>query len=381
MQRKIKVLSVFGTRPEAIKMSPIVAALAKDPAFDANVCVTGQHRQMLDQVLDLFAISPDFDLNIMKSGQSLADITAQILLELPAVLTAFSPDIVLVHGDTTTTFAATLACFYQKIPVAHIEAGLRTYDLHSPFPEEANRHLTSVLAAYHFAPTENAKQNLLAENIPAERIFVVGNSVIDALLNALQKIRRNPPLAEQLACRYSFLDDHKKLILVTGHRRENVGKGFERICLALAEIARQQPEVQIVFPVHLNPQVGEPVNRLLSGIENLFLLEPQDYLPFIYLMDRAYLVLTDSGGIQEEASALGTPVLVMRETSERTEAIATGSVKLVGTQTANIVQAVNQLLHNKTSYRQMIQAHSPYGDGKTSESVVRILKNVGNHLV
>ncbi|QIM63810.1 UDP-N-acetylglucosamine 2-epimerase [Pasteurellaceae bacterium Orientalotternb1] len=379
MQRKIKVLSVFGTRPEAIKMSPIVAALAQDPAFDAKVCVTGQHRQMLDQVLDLFAITPDFDLNIMKSGQSLAEITAQILLELPAVLTAFSPDIVLVHGDTTTTFATTLACFYQKIPVAHIEAGLRTHELYSPFPEEANRRLTSVLATYHFAPTETAKQNLLAENLSAERIFVVGNSVIDALLNALQKIRRNPPLAEQLARRYPFLDDGKKLILVTGHRRENFGKGFERICLALLEIARQQPDVQIVFPVHLNPQVAEPVHRLLRGVDNLFLLEPQNYLPFIYLMDKAYLVLTDSGGIQEEASALGTPVLVMRETTERTEAIAAGSVQLVGTQTANIVQAVNQLLHNKTMYHQMTQAHSPYGNGKTSESVVGILKNLENH--
>lgn len=375
MTKQIKVLSVFGTRPEAIKMAPLVVQLAQDPAFNAKVCVTGQHRQMLDQVLNLFDIQPDFDLNIMKSGQDLSELTAQILHGLSPILREFAPDIVLVHGDTTTTFAATLASFHQKIPVAHIEAGLRTGNLHAPFPEEANRHLTSLLATYHFAPTETAKQNLLAENVPAERIFVTGNTVIDSLLKALQKLRGNRPLVQQLASRYPFLDERKKLILVTGHRRENFGGGFERICLALAQIARQQPNVQIVFPVHLNPQVAEPVNRLLSGIDNLFLLEPQDYLPFIYLMDRAYLVLTDSGGIQEEAPALGTPVLVMRELTERPEGVAAGTVKLVGSQTADIVSAVTELLTNRKTYRAMSQAQNPYGDGNASQRVVEMLKN------
>lgn len=376
MSRKIKLLTVFGTRPEAIKMSPLVAMLCADSAFETKVCVTAQHRQLLDQVLEMFDIQPDFDLNIMKSGQDLNDITAEILLNLKPVLADFSPDIVLVHGDTTTAFAVTLACYYQKIPVAHIEAGLRTGNLFAPFPEEANRHLTSVLARYHFAPTWQAKQNLLAENIPEERIWVTGNTVIDTLLNGVKKIRENPPLAQQLAQSYPFLDEQKKLVLVTGHRRENFGGGFERICLALAELARQHSEIQIVFPVHLNPNVAEPVHRLLKGIDNLFLLEPQAYLPFIYLMDRAYLVLTDSGGIQEEAPSLGIPVLVMREITERPEAVEAGGVKLVGTQTDEIVRAVNELLNNHHLYHKMSQARNPYGDGRACERIVAQLKQL-----
>nr|WP_269467707.1 UDP-N-acetylglucosamine 2-epimerase (non-hydrolyzing) [Vespertiliibacter pulmonis] len=374
----MKILAVFGTRPEAIKMSPLVVMLDNDPAFEMKVCVTAQHRQMLDQVLELFSIQPDFDLNIMKSTQGLNEITAQILLDLPTVLSDFSPDLVLVHGDTTTTFAVTLACYYQKIPVAHIEAGLRTGELFAPFPEEGNRHLTSVLARYHFAPTEQAKQNLLAENIPTENIWVTGNTVIDALLDGLKKMRNNQSLTTQFTQHYTFLDEQKKLILVTGHRRENFGGGFERICLALAEIAYQHPEVQIVFPVHLNPNVIEPVHRILQGIDNLFLIEPQPYLAFIYLMDRAYLILTDSGGIQEEASSLGTPVLVMRDITERPEAIDVGAVKLVGTQTNAIVAEVNQLLMNSDAYQAMSHAQNPYGDGKACKRIMAHLKQIFN---
>lgn len=375
--KKINLLVAFGTRPEAIKMSPLILQLQQHSAFNVKVCVTGQHRQMLDQVLELFEIVPDFDLNVMKTGQALSELTAEILLKMPAVFADFRPDFVLVHGDTTSSFATALASFYQKIPVVHIEAGLRTGNLSAPFPEEANRHLTSVLATYHFAPTDTAKQNLLAENVPAERIWVTGNTVIDALVTTLQKIRKNLPVVTQLANRFPFLDNDKKLILVTGHRRENVGDGFERICHALAELAHQHPNVQIVFPMHLNPKVAEPVHQRLHGIDNLFLIEPQAYLPFIYLLDRAYLVLTDSGGIQEEAPALGTPVLVMRDITERPEAVAAGTVKLVGTQTADIISAVNELLTNRKSYRKMSQAHNPYGDGKACERIVETLYQLG----
>lgn len=376
MQVKPKILAIFGTRPEAIKMSPLVKLLQKQSVFETKVCVTGQHREMLDQVLTLFDVVPDFDLNLMKTGQNLSELTSDILLKLKPILTEFAPDLVLVHGDTTTTFAGSLASFYQQIPVAHIEAGLRTGNLKAPFPEEANRHLTSVIAKYHFAPTAQAKQNLLAEQVAEENIWVTGNTVIDALIKALRKIRRNAPLADELASCFPFLDEQKKLILVTGHRRENFGEGFERICLALADIARQHPQVQIVYPVHLNPNVAEPVHRLLSGIENLFLLEPQDYLPFIYLIDRAYLVLTDSGGIQEEAPSLGTPVLVMREFTERPEALEAGTVKLVGTDREKIVESVSQLLNNPQLHHQMSQAHNPYGDGKACERIVAQLKKI-----
>lgn len=373
--KQIRVLTVFGTRPEAIKMAPLAKLLAEDSAFDARVCVTGQHRQMLDQVLALFEIEPEFDLNIMKAGQDLSDITVRILQALKAVFAEFRPDIVLVHGDTTTTFATALACYYHQIPVGHVEAGLRTGNLYSPWPEEGNRCLTGALAEYHFAPTQSAQQNLLQENKPESRIFITGNTVIDALLEVLQKIQQNRPLATELAQRYPFLAEDKKMILVTGHRRESFGGGFERICQALAEIAQQHPEVQIVYPVHLNPNVQEPVQRLLSGIENIYLIEPQDYLPFVYLMHRSYLILTDSGGIQEEAPSLAKPVLVMRETTERPEAVAAGTVKLVGTDVAQIIAETNKLLTSPQDYQKMAQAHNPYGDGKACQRIVDVIKN------
>lgn len=374
MVKQINVLTVFGTRPEAIKMAPLAKMLADDPAFNAKVCVTGQHREMLDQVLELFEIQPDFDLNVMKSGQDLTDITVRILQALQAVFTDYRPDIVLVHGDTTTTFATALACYYQQILVGHVEAGLRTGNLYSPFPEEGNRLLTSVLANYHFAPTQEAKINLLQERKLEQSIWVTGNTVIDALLSILQKIGHNEPLASQLAARYPFLDQHKKMLLVTGHRRESFGQGFECICQALVEIANQHPEVQIVYPVHLNPHVHEPVSRLLAGIQNIFLIEPQDYLPFVYLMDRAYLILTDSGGIQEEAPALGKPVLVMRETTERPEAIKAGTVRLVGTDTRKIIAEVERLLQDENAYQAMAQAYNPYGDGQACQHIVSAIK-------
>ncbi|MGY4675585.1 non-hydrolyzing UDP-N-acetylglucosamine 2-epimerase [Ursidibacter arcticus] len=373
---KRHILVVIGTRPEAIKMAPLVKLLQQDGAFFTQVCVTGQHRQMLDSVLRLFDIVPDFDLDIMKSGQDLTDTTVEILTALKAIFSQVKPDLVLVHGDTTTTFATSLACYYQQIPVGHIEAGLRTNNLFSPYPEEGNRALTSVLAQYHFAPTETAKQNLCREGKNIEHIWVTGNTVIDALFLALQKIHQNPPLVQQLAQQYCFLDEQKKLILVTGHRRESFGQGFEQICNALAEIARQHSDVQIVYPVHLNPNVNEPVKQRLADIPNLFLLEPQDYLSFIYLMEKAYLVLTDSGGIQEEAPALNKPVLVMREMTERPEAIEAGTAKLVGTNSAQIIEAVHQLLTNKDAYNAMSQADNPYGDGKACERIVQILKEL-----
>nr|WP_269467565.1 UDP-N-acetylglucosamine 2-epimerase (non-hydrolyzing) [Otariodibacter oris] len=372
----MRVLIVFGTRPEAIKMAPVAKLLRQYDGFETKICVTGQHRQMLDQVLSLFELSPDFDLDIMKKGQDLSDITAQILCDLKIVLTEFNPDLVLVHGDTTTTFATTLACYYQQIPVGHIEAGLRTGDLYSPYPEEANRRLTSVLAKYHFAPTESAKQNLLAEGRVEDNIWVTGNTVIDALFSVLQKIQDNEPLAQKLAGHYSFLDENKRIILVTGHRRESFGQGFEQICLALAKIAKDHPDVQIVYPVHLNPNVLEPVKRLLSNIDNVFLIEPQGYLAFTYLMNKAYLILTDSGGIQEEAPSLGKPVLVMRETTERPEAIEIGTVKLVGTDTDEIIRAVNLLLDNGEVYQSMSQANNPYGDGQAAQRIVEIIRGL-----
>lgn len=355
-------------------MAPLARMLAADSAFEAKVCVTGQHRQMLDQVLALFELQPEFDLNIMQTGQDLSDITLRILQEMKSVFAQFRPDVVLVHGDTTTTFAASLACYYQQIPVGHVEAGLRTGNLYSPWPEEGNRCLTGALAAYHFAPTDSAQQNLLRENKDPNRIWVTGNTVIDALHGVLQKIAQNAPLAAELRARYPFLDETKKMILVTGHRRESFGGGFERICQALATIAQRHADVQIVYPVHLNPNVREPVNRLLAGIDNVHLIEPQDYLPFVYLMHRAYLILTDSGGIQEEAPSLGKPVLVMRETTERPEAVAAGTVKLVGTDCDKIIGEVEQLLRDDNAYRTMATAHNPYGDGKACERIVSVLK-------
>ncbi|AJJ18271.1 MULTISPECIES: non-hydrolyzing UDP-N-acetylglucosamine 2-epimerase [Yersinia] len=371
----MKVLTVFGTRPEAIKMAPLVHALAKDEAFESRVCVTAQHREMLDQVLRLFEIQPDYDLNIMKPGQGLTEITCRILEGLKPVLAEFKPDVILVHGDTTTTLSTSLAAFYHRIPVGHVEAGLRTGNLYSPWPEEANRQLTGHLAMYHFAPTENSRQNLLREMVPENRIFVTGNTVIDALFWVRDRVMNNPELRSSLAQRYPFLDTSKKMILVTGHRRESFGGGFERICSALAEIALKHPEVQVVYPVHLNPNVSEPVNRILKGIDNIILIDPQDYLPFVYLMNHAYLILTDSGGIQEEAPSLGKPVLVMRDTTERPEAVDSGTVLLVGTNINKIVDAVTRLLTDEAAYHQMTRAHNPYGDGHACQRILEALKN------
>jgi len=371
----VRVLTVFGTRPEAIKMAPLVHALAQDPAFDTRVCVTAQHREMLDQVLHLFSIVPDYDLNIMKPGQGLTEITCRILEGLKPILTEFRPDVVLVHGDTTTTIATSLAAFYQRIPVGHVEAGLRTGDLYSPWPEEANRTLTGHLAMYHFAPTELSRQNLLRENIPEARIFVTGNTVIDALIAVRDRVMADESLRLRLETQYPFLDGDKKMILVTGHRRESFGEGFEQICRALADIAAQNRDVQIVYPVHLNPNVTEPVNRILGHVENVVLIEPQEYLPFVWLMNHAWLILTDSGGIQEEAPSLGKPVLVMRETTERPEAVEAGTVRLVGTDTQRIVAEVTRLLNDEAAYQAMSHAHNPYGDGQACERILHALKN------
>ena len=371
----VKVLTIFGTRPEAIKMAPLVHALAQDEAFESKVCVTAQHREMLDQVLQLFAIKPDYDLNIMQHGQGLTEITSRILLGLQPVLDEFKPDVVLVHGDTTTALSASLAAFYQQIPIGHVEAGLRTGDLLSPWPEEGNRRLTGHLAKWHFAPTDISRGNLLREGVDEKRITVTGNTVIDALLWVRNLLKQSPDLTADLARRYAFINPAKKLILVTGHRRESFGGGFERICGALADIATQHDDVQILYPVHLNPQVREPVNRILQGIDNVILIEPQDYLPFVYLMDKAYLILTDSGGIQEEAPSLGKPVLVMRDTTERPEAVAAGTVKLVGTDTAAIVDEVTRLLNDAEAYHTMTRAHNPYGDGQACQRILSALKN------
>ncbi|APJ16135.1 TPA: UDP-N-acetylglucosamine 2-epimerase (non-hydrolyzing) [Aeromonas hydrophila] len=369
MKRK-KVLTVFGTRPEAIKMAPLVHALTIDPRFEAKCCVTAQHREMLDQVLELFDITPDYDLNLMKAGQTLNEITARILLELKPVLQEFKPDVVLVHGDTATTFAASLAAYYEQIAVGHVEAGLRTGNIYSPWPEEANRKLTGTLSKYHFAPTETSRENLLQERCAVEDIFVTGNTVIDALLLIKGKIEQDFDLKSALAAQFPYLDENKKLILVTGHRRESFGDGFERICEALVQTAKQHPDVQILYPVHLNPNVREPVNRFLGGVENVLLIEPQQYLPFIYLMDRAYIILTDSGGIQEEAPSLGKPVLVMRDTTERPEAIAAGTVKLVGTDVEKIVSNINILLNDIDAYQLMSIANNPYGDGNACQRIL-----------
>lgn len=376
-----KILCVFGTRPEAIKMVPIILRAQQGNDFDLKVCVTGQHRSMLDQTMNLFNIKSDYDLNVMQPNQSLTDITVRILQALPEVYADFKPDRVLVQGDTTTTFAAALAAFYQKIPVAHVEAGLRTGRIDLPWPEEANRKLASVITDLHFAPTEGAKNNLLREAIPAERIFVTGNTVIDTLLLGINKIKNSDVLKNQFGTQFSFLDPRKKLILVTGHRRENFGEGFLHICQALSQLARQNEEqIEIIYPVHLNPQVQQPVHEILSRINNIHLIAPLDYIPFIYLLDRSYLVLTDSGGVQEEAPTLGKPVLVMRSTTERPEAVEAGTAKLVGTVTETIVAATEQLIHDKTAYQAMHHAFNPYGDGCAALKILDRLKD-GNRLL
>lgn len=364
-----KVLCVFGTRPEAIKMAPLVKALESDPRFDARVCVTAQHREMLDQVLELFEIKPDFDLDLMKHKQTLNDVTSKILLQMKPVLTEFKPDVVLVHGDTATTFATSLAAYYEQIAVGHVEAGLRTGNIYSPWPEEANRKLTGAITTYHFAPTKESAQNLLNENHDEKTITITGNTVIDALLLVRDKLKNDTDIMQSMKAKFNYLDENKKLILVTGHRRENFGQGFENICQALANTAKKYPNVEILYPVHLNPSVQEPVNRLLSNIDNIKLIDPQQYLEFVYLMDRSNIILTDSGGIQEEAPSLGKPVLVMRDTTERPEAVEAGTVKLVGTNVDKICSELDALLTSEEAYKAMSFAHNPYGDGNACQRI------------
>jgi UDP-N-acetylglucosamine 2-epimerase (non-hydrolysing) len=383
-----KVLFIFGTRPEAIKMAPVIKELQKHPGhFAVSVCVTAQHRQMLDQVLELFEIVPDFDLDIMKPGQSLTDVTCNVLKGLAPVLEKSKPDLVLVHGDTTTTMAASLAAYYQKIAVGHVEAGLRTGNIYSPWPEEMNRRLTGAITRFHFAPTEQSRQNLLAEGVADETITVTGNTVIDALLMVRSKMvvgNIGAMIGQNLVLKYQGLasilasNNGKRLILVTGHRRENFGEGFENICYALKEIAATHSDVEVIYPVHLNPNVQEPVKRILSDAPGVHLIEPLDYLPFVWLMNRAYLIITDSGGVQEEAPSLGKPVMVMRDTTERPEAVTAGTVILVGTDRQKIVAVAYQLLTDKVAYEAMTRAHNPYGDGIAAERIAGLLYATAN---
>lgn len=382
-----KVLIVFGTRPEAIKMASVVKEFKKHPdIFNTKVCVTAQHREMLDQALDIFNIVPDYDLNLMENGQDLYDITSRVLLGMRSVLRKCKPDLVLVHGDTTTSAAAALAAFYKQIPVGHVEAGLRTNNIYSPWPEEMNRQITGRIATYHFAPTETSKQNLLKENIKPEKIIVTGNTVIDALLEVIKKIKSdeilrnniidkieeyNYPIKERLLSE----SIKREMILVTGHRRENFGEGFVNICNALKHIAKNFQNVDIVYPVHLNPNVQKTVYKLLGNIENIFLINPVDYLPFVFLMNKSKFIITDSGGIQEEAPSLGKPVLVMRNTSERPEAITAGTVKLVGTIFENIINEASVLLSDNSEYLKMLKAHNPYGDGLAGKRIIDALIN------
>lgn len=371
-----KILVVFGTRPEAIKMAPVVLGLKNDARFHVEVCVTAQHREMLDQVLAIFDINSDYDLNLMKAGQDLYGITTGVLVGMRDVLRQSKPDLVLVHGDTTTCFAAGLAAFYEGINLGHIEAGLRTGDLTAPFPEEANRSLVGRLAKYHFAPTETARNNLLAENVSSESIFVTGNTVIDALFMARDKAQAQAQESSQWVTVFgeqlyhNITDSHKKSVLITGHRRENFGQGFVDLCMAIKQLAENHSDWIMVYPVHLNPNVQEPVQRILAGLDNVYLIEPQSYLPFIWLMNQADLILTDSGGIQEEGPSLGKPVLVMRDVTERPEAVDAGTVKLVGTDTQAIVSHVEDVLINTEQYELMSRSINPYGDGK---SVGRII--------
>lgn len=373
-----KVLLVFGTRPEAIKMAPLVKAFQEqNKLFKTKICVTGQHREMLDQVLDLFEINADFDLDIMRPNQDLYDITGNILQGMKGVFSIYRPDIVFVHGDTTTTFAVSLAAFYEKIEVAHIEAGLRTNNIYSPWPEEANRKLTSQLTTYHFTPTKQSQDNLLSENIAPDKIIVTGNTVIDALLLMQNKLQINVTFREQVKksiLEKGFDPEASEFVLVTGHRRENFGQGIVNICSALKIIALDRPNINIVYPVHLNPNVFKPVNDLLGNVKNVYLIEPLQYEAFIYLMSLSKLIITDSGGVQEEAPSLGKPVLVMRDTTERPEAVSAGTVKLVGTNIQGIVSATNELLDNPLVYESMAKAHNPYGDGKACERIISFMK-------
>lgn len=370
----IKVLTVFGTRPEAIKMAPVIQAMrTREDAIVSRVCVTAQHREMLDQVTSLFGLAPNHDLDVMTQRQGLAELTASLMTGLDRVMELERPDLVLVHGDTTTTFVATLAAYYRRIAVGHVEAGLRTGNLYSPWPEEANRRLTAALAELHFSPTVSARDNLLREGVGAERIVVTGNTVIDALLTVRRRIDEDIALRESLERELELPDQRHRIILVTGHRRENFGEGFARIIAALSEIARMFPDDRILFPVHLNPAVREPVHARLGGIPNIRLMEPLPYLSFVHLMNRSHLIITDSGGIQEEAPSLGKPVLVTRETTERPEAVSAGTVRLVGTDTRSIVAAASALLTDERAYIEMARAMNPYGDGCASERIVETI--------
>lgn len=378
MSRNLKtknVLIVIGTRPEAIKMAPIIHVLREKQNFKTIVCATGQHRQMLDQVLNIFKITPNFDLNIMTTNQSLSDITCAVLKKVTKIVEKATPDIVLVQGDTTTTMATCLAAYYHKITVGHVEAGLRTGNIYSPWPEEINRKIATAIATYHFAPTDRARKNLIDEHVPAEKIFVTGNTVVDALQYVTKKINSDTRLRTQLLSQFSYIDPHKKLILVTGHRRENFGDGFKNICQAIATISKRK-DVQIIYPVHLNPNVKIPVESMLSGLPNVHLIDPLDYVPFVYLMSQAYLILTDSGGIQEEAPSLGKPVLVMRNATERPEIIESGAGIVVGTSCEKIVSEVNELLNNQDKHSKMSFIHNPYGDGKASIRIVDKLEEI-----
>lgn len=373
----MKILVVFGTRPEAIKMSPLVHALRADKRFSTEVCVTAQHREMLDQVLDIFDIHPDYDLNLMKSGQDLYDVTSAVLLGMRDVLRATQPDIVLVHGDTTTAYATALAAFYSAIPVGHVEAGLRTHNILSPFPEEFNRQVISKLARWHFAPTQSSHDNLVAEGVSPRSIYITGNTVIDALFWVLNRIETEQPrrdaIERHLTEQLSFSWQEKRFVLITGHRRENFGEGFLAICEAIRRLATQHKDVHFVYPVHLNPNVRKPVFELIAGYENIHLIEPLEYEPFIYLLKYSYLVLTDSGGLQEEAPSLGKPVLVMREVTERPEAVTAGTVKLVGANTENIVRVTSLLLNDAQAHQEMTMAHNPYGDGTAAARIIDAL--------
>lgn len=363
-----RVMVVFGTRPEAIKMAPVVAALRATPGMEVIVAVTAQHRQMLDQVLDLFDLVPDEDLDLMTAGQTLPDLFGRILSGMSEVIARRRPDLVLVHGDTSTTFASALAAYYQRVPIGHVEAGLRTGNLYSPWPEEANRRLTAPLTALHFAPTTLSRDNLLAEGVAAGGLHITGNTVIDALLDVVRRVESDSSLRAELEARFPFLDSRKHMVLVTGHRRENFGAGFEQVCIALRTLA-ERGDVQVVYPVHLNPNVQEPVNRLLGGTEGVHLIAPQDYLPFVYLMMRSHLILTDSGGVQEEAPSLGKPVLVMRDNTERPEAVDAGTVRLVGTSVDRILTEATRLLDDPEAYAAMARALNPYGDGLAARRI------------
>lgn len=372
MHAKKNVLVVFGTRPEAIKMAPVVLRLRQrvlaQEIQQVRVCTTAQHREMLDQVLRLFNITPDFDLDIMRAGQDLTDVTARVLSGMRDVLRQCQPNLVLVHGDTSTTFAAALAAYYARVHVGHVEAGLRTGDIYSPWPEEMNRRLAGSIATFHFAPTEHAQNNLIREGVDPNKILITGNTVIDALLHVVAQLQSDVHMRGRLEREYEWLDSAKRLILVTGHRRENFGQGFENICLALRALS-ERGDCEIIYPMHLNPNVQEPVNRILGGSPGVHLVKPLEYLPFVYLMTRAHLILTDSGGIQEEAPSLGKPVLVMRDTTERPEAVEAGTARLVGTDIDRIVAEASRLLDDDADYAQMSRVHNPYGDGRAADRI------------